>query len=64
MAIVILYDVEEEKLASWARENCPTFICWLVYESDDINEDWYLRYEFEFTDEYDAMLFQLKWQGQ
>lgn len=63
MAIVTFYDIDEEKLASWAKENCPSFICWLVHESEDYDTEWYLRYEFEFTDDRDAMLFQLKWDG-
>jgi len=29
---------------------------------DDI--EWFIRYEFEFTDEQEAMMFQLRWQGQ
>ena len=51
--------------------NCSSFVGWLIYENgealsligydDDI--DWYIRYEFEFADEQEAMLFQLKWQG-
>ncbi len=63
MAIVVFYDIDEEKIASWARTYCPSFVCWLVYDSDDMAEDWYLRYEFEFADEQDAVLFQLKWEG-
>jgi len=64
MAIVVLFDIDEIELSTWARENCPSFVCWLVYESELADEDWYLRYEFEFTNEQDAMLFQLKWEGQ
>ena len=63
MAIVTLYDVDEVNISTWARKNCPSFLCWLVYESQDINEEWYMQYNFEFGDEHDAMLFQLKWAG-
>jgi hypothetical protein len=64
MAIVTFYDINEETVSTWARKNCPSFVCWLVYESTDLDETWLLRYEFEFTDNHDAMLFQLRWQGQ
>lgn len=63
MAIISFYDIDEEQVATWARANCPSFVCWVVYESNDLDEDWYFRYEFEFTDEHDAMLFRLKWDG-
>lgn len=68
MAIVTLFDIDEIELSTWARKNCPSFVCWLVYENNESlfstdEQDWYLRYEFEFTNEHDAMLFQLKWMG-
>jgi hypothetical protein len=70
MAIVSLYDIDEDALSRWAMVNCSSFAGWLIYENseslsfnghDDV--DWYIRYEFEFADEQEAMLFQLKWQG-
>jgi hypothetical protein len=68
MAIVTLYDIDEDKLREWALENCPSFVSWLIYENDDafdvLEPEWWVRYEFEFFDEQDALLFQLKWQGQ
>jgi hypothetical protein len=72
MAIVILYDINEFEVSSWARINCASFVSWLIYENEDallltyIDEgpDWKIRYEFEFTDQYEAMIFQLRWQGQ
>lgn len=72
MAIITLYDIDEGTLSDWARANCPSFVSWLIYENsdafgfvnlDDENE-WMIRYEFEFNNEQDAMLFQLRWQGQ
>jgi hypothetical protein len=30
----------------------------------DEQPDWQISYEFEFADEQEAMLFQLRWQGQ
>jgi hypothetical protein len=72
MAIVTLYDVDELLASAWAIDNCPSFVGWLIYENEDallltyIDEepDWKIRYEFEFTDEHEAMIFQLRWQGQ
>lgn len=72
MAIVKLYDIDEDALSNWAIENCPSFRGWLIYENSDaftfqyLDEDaeWIVRYEFEFTDEQEALLFQLRWQGQ
>ena len=68
MAIVTLYDVDEDQLREWAVENCPSFVSWLIYENTDafdvLEPDWWVRYEFEFIDDQDALLFQLKWQGQ
>jgi len=72
MAIVKLYDINEDILSNWAIENCPSFVSWLIYENSDafadVNLDnynkWMLRYEFEFINDQEAMLFQLRWQGQ
>jgi hypothetical protein len=72
MAIVTLYDIDELLISDWAIKNCPSFVGWLIYENSDafgfVNWDdeigWMLRYEFEFTDDQEAMLFQLRWQGQ
>lgn len=72
MAIVKLYDIDEDTLSNWAIENCPSFRGWLIYEHSDafgfVNWDdeaeWLVRYEFEFADDQEAMLFQLRWQGQ
>ena len=71
MAIVSLYDIDEDTLSRWAMANCASFRGWLIYENSealgfvnwDDETEWYVRYEFEFTDEQEAMLFQLKWQG-
>lgn len=70
MAIVSLYDIDEDTLSRWAMANCSSFVGWLIYENSDAFDfvnidpnDWYVRYEFEFEDEQEAMLFQLKWQG-
>ncbi len=72
MAIVIFYDIDEYELSTWAMTNCASFVSWLVYDntefysftSTDYTATWCLRYEFEFQDEQEAMLFQLRWQGQ
>jgi len=72
MAIVTLYDIDEDQLREWAVENCPSFSNWLIYTNKDAfsffeQEDdpvWQVRYEFEFNNEQDAILFQLRWQGQ
>jgi hypothetical protein len=72
MAIVTLYDIDEDQLREWAVENCPSFVSWLIYENsnafsfDVLGEEpeWHIRYEFEFYNEQDALLFQLRWQGQ
>lgn len=69
MATVILYDINESAVADWARKNCSSFVAWLVYENDELtffadDPEWCTRYEFDITDEQEAMMFQLKWQGQ
>jgi hypothetical protein len=72
MAIVTLYDIDEDTLSRWAITNCYSFVSWLIYENSealsfigyDDEAEWYIRYEFEFTDEQEALLFQMKWQGQ
>jgi hypothetical protein len=67
MAIVTLYDINEYDVSCWAIENCSSFSGWLIYENDvlfDEQPDWQISYEFEFADEQEAMLFQLRWQGQ
>jgi len=72
MAIITLYDIDEDTLSRWAIKNCPSFQGWLIYENSDafgfVNWDdeaeWMIRYEFEFANDREAMLFQLRWQGQ
>lgn len=69
MAVIKLYDIDEEELSSWAKKNCSSFVGWYIFENDpfallDDDVDWAVRYEFEFTNEQEAMLFQLRWQGQ
>jgi hypothetical protein len=71
MAIVKLYDIDEDTLSKWAIAHCASFCGWLIYENSDAfafvdwddETEWFIRYEFEFADEHEAMLFQLKWQG-
>lgn len=72
MAIVSLYDIDEDTLSRWAMANCASFVGWLIYENGealsftgfyDDEIDWHIRYEFEFADDQEAMLFQLRWQG-
>jgi hypothetical protein len=69
MAIVTLYDIDEDTLSNWARANCFSFVSWYITENDPFvvlepDVEWTVRYEFEFTDEQEALLFQLRWQGQ
>lgn len=71
MAIITLFDIDEEAASRWAIEHCPSFCGWLIYDNDDpwvfVNLDdveWKIRYEFEFADDHEAMMFQLRWQGQ
>ena len=68
MAIVSLFDINETTVAEWARNNCPSFEGWFVYENDilflDDDPEWCTRYEFEFADDQEALMFQLRWQGQ
>ena len=68
MAIVELYDIDEDILSKWAIANCSSFCGWLIYENSDAfgfvnldeDTDWMIRYEFEFGNEQDALLFQLR----
>jgi hypothetical protein len=72
MAVTItLYDINELAASEWAIKNCPSFRGWLIYDNNDpfayldLDErEWLISYEFEFEDEQEAMLFQLRWQGQ
>ena len=69
MAIVTLYDINEDTLSDWARANCSSFVAWYITENDPFvvlepAAEWAVCYEFEFADELEAMLFQLRWQGQ
>jgi hypothetical protein len=72
MAIVILYDIEEILVTDWARNNCSSFVGWLIYENSNAfgftnwedDPEWCIRYELEFTDEQEALMFRLRWQGQ
>lgn len=66
MAIVILYDINEPELVQWAKENCSSLICWTIYENDHaqwiVDDAWQQRFEFDFNDPKDALMFRLKWQ--
>lgn len=69
MAVIKLYDIDEDELSNWAKKNCPSFVGWYIIENDPFalledDVEWGVRYEFEFTNEQEAMLFQLRWQGQ
>jgi hypothetical protein len=67
---ITLYDIDEDAASSWARNNCPSFSGWMVYNNTDpwlgldADYEWEVKYEFEFYNEQEAMLFQLRWQGQ
>jgi hypothetical protein len=58
---------KEREIMCWARDNCPSFGAWYVYE-DSINnidtDEWNTEFRFTFSDERDALMFQLRWQGQ
>ena len=63
---VELTDINEADAVAWAREHCSSFCSWLIYEGEsyagvDLDP---IRYQFEFYNEQDAVLFQLRWQGQ
>jgi hypothetical protein len=62
---VELNNIDESEIVTWAKEHCPSFCSWLVYEDDlsyiDIQAT---KYKFEFYNEQDAMLFLMRWQGQ
>lgn len=62
--IIELYDVDDDiETGLWAHENCPSFTGWVVIDGD--HDDVYnTSYKFYFNEERDAVLFQLKWQGQ
>ena len=61
---VELIGVSENDTVMWAKEHCPSFCSWLIYEDHTYLGFEPTRYKFEFCNEQDAMLFQLRWQGQ
>jgi hypothetical protein len=70
MAITVtLYDIDEDAAWKWARDNCPSFGGWLVYNYTDNwlnlddDQEWYVKYCVEFVNEQEALMFQLRWQG-
>lgn len=57
----------EREIVWWARDNCPSFGAWYIYEDSFNNidkDEWNTEYRFTFGDEQDSMIFQLRWQGQ
>ena len=56
----------DNEIGMWAFENCPSFNGWTQTTSDYLinDEDFDTHYIFYFTDERDAVIFQLRWQGQ
>jgi hypothetical protein len=63
---VELTGINEDDVVVWAREHCPSFCSWMIYEDQTYLgfESTPTRYRFEFYNEQDAVLFQLRWQGQ
>lgn len=61
---VDLVHINEADVVAWAREHCPSFCSWLIYEDQTYLGFEPTRYRFEFYNEQDAVLFQLRWQGQ
>jgi len=58
---------KEREIVWWARDNCPSFGAWYIYEDSFNNidrDEWNTEYRFTFSNEKDAILFQLRWQGQ
>ena len=61
---VELTDINEADAVAWAKEHCSSFCSWLIYEDQTYLGYEPTRYQFEFYNEQDAVLFQLRWQGQ
>jgi hypothetical protein len=63
--IVTLVDVEDDiQIGQWAQENCPSFTGWLVVDTfHDPDADSIEDFRFYFTQEQDAMIFLMRWQG-
>jgi hypothetical protein len=62
MTITVPYDIRWLAL-DWAKENCPSYI------TNDVHMDGYNTYDinkvdYHFSDEKDALLFALRWNGQ
>lgn len=70
MNVVVLLNLDQNKereVVWWARENCPSFHAWYVYQDSDnepLIEEWDSHFKFMFGNERDAIIFQLRWQGQ
>mgnify|MGYP003333365511 CR=1 FL=1 len=68
--IIVLKNLDqnqERERVWWARENCSSFGAWYVYEDSDNHMDkdeWHTEFKFIFSKEQDAVIFQLRWQGQ
>jgi hypothetical protein len=59
-----LFDVPDDiEIGLWAHENCPSFTGWVVIGGETL-DDFLTTYKFYFNNEQDAVLFQLRWQGQ
>jgi hypothetical protein len=62
---VEVFGINEDAAVAWAREHCASFCSWLIYNDASFGtwDATPARYEFEFYDEQDAMLFLMRWGG-
>jgi|LakMenEpi03Aug12_release.lakeMendotaPanAssembly.Ray.scaffolds.fasta_scaffold05584_25 hypothetical protein len=61
---VKISNIDEDVVVSWAKENCPSFCSWLIYDHSKLlldDDEIACCYEFEFYNEQDAVLFVLTW---
>lgn len=67
MIKVKLINLENDnEVGMWAFEHCPSFNGWVQVTPDTamLDEEVDTQYIFHFIDERDAVIFQLRWQGQ
>ncbi len=65
---IVIFNIEDEyTVVNWTRENCPSFFGWTISEGDDINPETDMlddKFTFTFGEERDALIFNMRWQGQ
>ena len=59
---VEIFNIDEDVVVAWTKENCPSFRSLVIYDQSrivmDVEE---YRYEFEFYNEQDATMFLMRW---